>query len=67
MSTAFLSPIELRVQGFDALVKALGWVNAVRFIQAYEPSHLNYLMERDQILPDWDADEMLKRLQEVKP
>ena len=67
MSTGLLSPVELRTQGFDALVKALGWINAVRFIQSYEPSRLNYVLERDEILPDWDAAEMLRRLEQLKP
>ncbi len=31
----------LRRQGFEALVKALGWVNAVRFLQQYETSRLD--------------------------
>ncbi len=62
MSAIFLSPVELRTRGFDALVAALGWVNAVRFIQQYEPSRLNYVEERDAILPDWNAQEMIQRL-----
>ncbi len=62
MSAIFLSPVELRTRGFDALVAALGWVNAVRFIQQYEPSRLNYVEERDAILPDWNAQEMIRRM-----
>lgn len=62
MSTPFLHPAELRRRGFNALVDALGWVNAVRFIQQYEPSRLNYTAERDHILPDWGAAEMARRL-----
>jgi hypothetical protein len=60
--------VELRQRGFDALVAALGWVNAVRFIQQYEVSHCDYTKERHQILPDWDS-EMLVRLarQRSKP
>jgi len=33
MSEKLLEPVELRARGFEALVNALGWVNAVRFIQ----------------------------------
>ena len=47
------TPVRL---GSDALVKALGWVNAVRFLQQYETSRLDYTRERDQSLPEWDAD-----------
>jgi hypothetical protein len=61
--TVLLEPVELRARGFEALVKALGWVNAVRFIQQYESSQLNYTAERDQILPDWDAAEMVRRME----
>jgi hypothetical protein len=66
MSVVLLEPVELRARGFDALVKALGWVNAVRFIQQYESSRFNYTAEREQILPDWDAAEMVRRLEETK-
>jgi hypothetical protein len=62
MSAAFIEPVELRIRGFDALVRSLGWVNAVRFIQEYEPSHRDYTSERDDILPDWDAEEMTRRM-----
>lgn len=55
------NPVELRQRGFEALVASLGWVNAVRFLQQYEASRHDYTKERDQILPDWDA-EMLVRL-----
>lgn len=64
--TTIMNPVELRARGFDALVAALGWVNAVRFIQQYEPSRLNYTAERDAILPSWDAMEMVKRLRAQK-
>ena len=56
-----LDPVELRRQGFEALVAALGWVNAVRFLQQYEVSRLDYTRERDQLLPYWDAETMLKK------
>jgi hypothetical protein len=53
MSRNLLDPIELRRQGLEALVKTLGWVNAVRFLQQYETSRLDYTRERDQFLPTW--------------
>lgn len=63
--TADLSdPVELRRQDFEALVTALGWVNAVRFLQQYETSHLDYTRERDQFLPAWDAETMLQKLRD---
>jgi hypothetical protein len=55
VTTDLLSPVELRRQGFEALVAGLGWVNAVRFLQEYEQSSHDYTKERVDILPDWDA------------
>lgn len=46
MSGVLLEPVELRAKGFEALVGALGWVNAVRFLQQYEKSSLDYTRER---------------------
>jgi hypothetical protein len=48
-------PGELRAQGFKALVDALGWANAVRFLRLFEPGLGNYTAERDALLPDWDG------------
>lgn len=62
MSGILLAPVDLRARGFDALVKSLGWVNAVRFLQQFERSGLDYTSERDVILPNWDAAEMMRRL-----
>lgn len=55
-----LGPVELRKQGFAALVKALGWVNAVRFLQQYEMGEGDYTKERPTLLPDWDAEAVVK-------
>ncbi len=66
MSANLLDPVELRRQGFEALVKALSWVNAVRFLQQYEASRLDYTQERRQILPDWDAETLLLKLREKR-
>ena len=63
MSRSLLDPAELRQRGFDALVEALGWVNAVRFMQQYETSRLDYTAEREGILPAWDKDELVRRLE----
>ncbi len=64
MGAILMDPIELRRQGFEALVKTLGWVNAVRFLQQYETSRLDYTRERDQILPEWDGPTLLQKLRE---
>lgn len=67
MSTAPIEPIELRARGFEVLTQSLGWVNAVRFIQQYERSRMNYTDERDRILPDWDAEELVRRMDDCSP
>lgn len=63
MSDALLEPAELRQRGFDVLVEALGWVNAVRFMHQYETSRLDYTAERQGILPTWDKAELVRRLE----
>ena len=64
MNAIVSDPVELRRQGFEALVKTLGWVNAVRFLQQYETSRLDYTRERDQVLPEWDAATLVQKLRE---
>ena len=66
MSHTLLEPAELRSRGFDALVECLGWVNAVRFLQQYETSRLDYTAERDRILPDWKADELVRQIEQLR-
>ncbi|MGH7134968.1 MAG: hypothetical protein ACREHD_04465 [Pirellulales bacterium] len=60
MTPIITSPVELRQRGFEALVASLGWVNAVRFLQQYEVSQHDYTREREQILPDWDAETLVR-------
>ncbi|HET6881819.1 MAG TPA: hypothetical protein VFI31_16765 [Pirellulales bacterium] len=60
MTQNITNPVELRERGFEALVAALGWVNAVRFLQQYEVSRHDYTKERDHILPDWDAETLVR-------
>jgi len=61
MTPVITNPLELRTRGFEALVKELGWVNAVRFLRQYETGAGDYVRERDQLLPDWDADTIVKQ------
>lgn len=65
MTPTIPNPVELRQRGFEVLVASLGWVNAVRFLQQYEVSKLNYVQERDQILPDWDAETLVRRARDA--
>ena len=67
MNNPLLDPFELRVSGFEALAASSAWANAVRFIQQYEPSRLNYTAQRDTILPDCDAAELARRMGASNP
>jgi hypothetical protein len=64
--TTILEPVELRSRGFEALVKSIGWVNAVRFIHQFERSSQNYTAEREVLLPELSAEEMIRRMNELK-
>jgi hypothetical protein len=64
MTTILMDPVELRRVGFEALVASLGWVNAVRFLQQYESSRLNYTEERNQLLPSWDSETLVRKARE---
>jgi len=67
MNEALLEPAELRSRGFDALVDALGWVNAVRFMQQYEVSRLDYTLERSHTLPVLTPAELVRQLHDLGP
>jgi len=65
MDNLAANPPELRARGFKALVDALGWGDAVRFLRQLEPGAGNYTEERDTILPDWDAQTLVRRAAEI--
>ncbi len=52
-----MTPIELRKKGFQALVDALGCVDAVRFIQQCTPGNGDYTEERHQWLEQLSFDD----------
>lgn len=61
MTSVIVDPVELRRKGFAALVESLGWINAVRFIRQYEQGQGDYTRERQSVLPDWEADTLVKK------
>ncbi len=65
MTQTIHDPVELREKGFRVLVQALGWVNAVRFIQQYERGQGNYTSEREAFLPSWDAETLVRKARET--
>ena len=54
-----MTPTELRRKGFQALVDALGVVDAIRFLQQYDPGHGDYTKERHQWLEPLTMDDFL--------
>ncbi|MBI1849204.1 MAG: hypothetical protein HYR85_02560 [Planctomycetes bacterium] len=66
MTPIIRDPVELRRRGFEVLVEALGWVNAVRFIQQYEGGQGDYTRERHAFLPDWDAETLVNEIRDTK-
>lgn len=66
METLITNQAELRLRGFNALVDALGWVNAVQFLRQYDPGSGNYTEERQTLLPDWDASTLVRKARELQ-
>lgn len=60
MTKLIADPTELWNRGFQALVDALGWRNAVRFLHQSDPGSGNYTEERKDLLPDWDAAKLVE-------
>ena len=54
-----MTPIELYRQGFQALVDALGYVDAIRFIRQFDNGSGDYTEERHQWLDQVTMDEIL--------
>jgi len=65
MDALIIDPRELRETGFRALTGAIGWVNAVRFLRQYDPGSGDYTEERRTILPEWDAETLLRKAREL--
>ncbi|MBD2665696.1 hypothetical protein B6N60_04502 [Richelia sinica FACHB-800] len=63
-----MTPIELYRKGFQALVDALGYVDAIRFIRQFDNGNGDYTEERHQWLDEVTMDEILadiKKYQET--
>lgn len=52
-----MTPTELRRKGFLALVNALGYVDAIRFLRQYDPGQGDYTKERHQWLDQLSLDD----------
>lgn len=52
-----MTPTELRRKGFQALVNALGYVDAIQFLRQYDPGEGDYTQERHQWLDQLTLDD----------
>lgn len=55
-----INPAELRRRGLETLVRELGHVDAMRFLQQYYTGQGDYSRERGQLLPGWTAEEIVR-------
>ncbi len=57
---AISNPAELRRLGTEALIRDLGFVNAMRFLHQFESGTGDYTIERASLLPDWPTHKLLE-------
>lgn len=62
MSATVMTLYEIRNQGNEALIKALGPVGMIRYLQQYEKGYGNYTEERHQWLDKLDLNTLLSEL-----
>ena len=61
MNTEYLTLNEIRTMGFEALLRELGPVGTIRFIQQYETGRGNYTRDRHKLLPKKSVKEIGRR------
>jgi hypothetical protein len=66
MNTAQMTPNELRQAGLDALVRELGPVGMIRFIQQFELGKGDYTKDRHTWLPD-DIAAIMNEIRQQSP
>jgi hypothetical protein len=59
-----MTPVELNQKGFNALVNALGYVDAVRFLKQFDDGSGDYTQERSQWLDQLSLDDIWTSLQQ---
>ena len=58
-----MTPVELNQKGFEALVAALGYVDAVQFIKQFDSGTGNYTLDRYQWLDSLSLEDIWAELQ----
>ena len=59
-----MTPVELYKKGFKALVDALGYVEAIRFLKLFDNGSGDYTKERHQWLAQMSLDEIWTDIQQ---
>lgn len=62
MSNTYLTLSEIRIIGFEALLRELGPAGAIRFMQQYETGRGNYTRDRRKWLPRKSVREIGKQI-----
>ena len=62
MNTREMTPEQIRTKGLEALVRELGTVGMIRFIQLFEPGSGDYTKERKDLLKDVTLDEIMSEI-----
>jgi len=55
---------EIKMKGWNALVKELGYAGATKFILLYEPGEGDYTKDRKKIFENIRIEEILKEIKE---
>ncbi len=66
MQTHELNPVKLRQQGIEALVRALGVVGMVRFLQQFDQGSGDYTRDRDALLADIALEDALALIKQAR-
>ena len=63
-SRYYRTAAEVNAAGLDALIRALGVADAARFLQQYGPGFGDYTAEREALLEDLSAEDVLRLARE---
>jgi hypothetical protein len=63
MENQVLTLNQVRKEGLDALLKALGPIGMIRFLQQFETGKGNYTIEREKWLGDMKVKDILEELE----
>lgn len=66
MTTEYLTLSEIRSIGFEALLRELGPVDTIRFIQQYETGRGNYTRDRRKWLPKKSVKEIGREIMKAR-